>query len=113
MAEGFDLNALLQQAQAMQEQLAEAQAQVAQETVTGQAGGGVVKVEVTGAGEFRSVLIDPSCVDPSDVAMLEDLVLAALHDAGAQLQQLAQQAMGGLAGLGGLPGLGSGDTAEQ
>lgn len=106
MSEGFDINALLQQAQAMQEQLASAQAEVAEQIVTGQSGGGVVKVEVTGGGEFRSVTIDPACVDASDVGMLEDLVLAALHDASAQLQQLAQEAMGGLGGLGDLAGPG-------
>jgi DNA-binding YbaB/EbfC family protein len=81
----FDMNALLQQAQAMGEQLMAKQAQAAAEVFEGQAGGGVVKIAVTGGLEFRSVSIAPGVVDPSDVEMLEDLVLAALHDAVAQM----------------------------
>ncbi len=120
MNEGFDLEALLQQAQAMQNQLAEAQAAAAQQVVEGQAGGGVVKVRVTGDMDFQSVSIDPEAVDREDASMLEDLVLAACNDAVAQARSLGQQALGGLdlsslglggAGLGGLdpgtPGPGS------
>ncbi len=104
-SEGFDMGSLLQQAQAMQQQLMEAQAATAEQIVVGQSGGGAVKVEVTGAGEFQSVTIDPACVDPADVEMLQDLVLAALRDAASQLQDLAQEAMGELGGgLGGLLG---------
>jgi DNA-binding YbaB/EbfC family protein len=97
---------LLKQAQKMQEQLMEAQAAAAEQVVEGQAGGGVVKVTVTGGMEFRSVTIDPDAVDPDDVAMLEDLVLASIHDAVAKVNDLSQQAMGGLdmGGLGGLLG---------
>jgi DNA-binding YbaB/EbfC family protein len=95
---------LLKQAQKMQEQLMEAQAAAAEQVVEGQSGGGVVKVTVTGSMEFQSVSIDPDAVDPDDVAMLEDLVLAAIHDAVAKANQLTQQAMGGL-DLGGLGGL--------
>ena len=98
-----DINSLLQQAQKMQQQLMEAQAQAAEQVVEGVAGGGVVKVTVTGAMEFRSVSIDPAAVDPDDVEMLEDLVLAAIHDAMSKVQDLSQQAMGGL-DLGGLGG---------
>jgi DNA-binding YbaB/EbfC family protein len=97
---------LLKQAQKMQEQLMEAQAAAAEQVVEGQSGGGVVKVTVTGGMEFRSVSIDPDAVDPDDVSMLEDLVLAAIHDAVAKVNELSQQAMGGLdmGGLGGLLG---------
>src|SRR6266700_926273 len=97
---------LLKQAQKMQEQLMEAQAAAAEQDVEGHAGGGVVKVTVTGGMEFRSVTIDPDAVDPDDVAMLEDLVLAAIHDAVGKVNDLSQQAMGGLdmGGLGGLLG---------
>jgi DNA-binding YbaB/EbfC family protein len=91
-----DLNSLLKQAQQMQEQMAEAQATAAEQVVEGQAGGGVVKVAVTGGLEFRSVTIDPAAVDPDDVEMLQDLVLAAVHDAVGKANQLSQQAMGGL-----------------
>ena len=106
-----DLSALLQQAQQMQQEIMRAQAEAAEQVVEGHAGGGVVKVRVTGGLDFRSVSIDPSAVDPGDVPMLEDLVLAAIHDAMARVNELNQQAMGtlggiaGLGGLGGLPGL--------
>ena len=106
MSQGPDMGDLLRQAQAMQEQLMAAQAQAAEQVVEGQAGGGVVKVQVTGAMEFRSVSISPDAVDPDDVEMLEDLVLAAIHDATARVQELQQGALGGLdvGGLGGLLG---------
>ena len=99
-----DMGDLLKQAQKMQEQLMEAQAAAAEQVVEGQAGGGVVKVTANGSLEFQSVHIDPDAVDPDDVAMLEDLVLAAIHDAVTKVNALSQQAMGGL-DLGGLGGL--------
>jgi DNA-binding YbaB/EbfC family protein len=99
-----NMNDLMKQAQKMQEQLMEAQAAAAEQVIEGQAGGGVVKVTVTGGLEFQAVHIDPEAVDPDDVAMLEDLVLAAIHDAVAKVNELSQQAMGGL-DLGGLGGL--------
>ena len=99
-----NMNDLLKQAQKMQEQLMDAQAAAAEQVVEGQAGGGVVKVAVTGGMEFQSVHIDPDAVDPDDVAMLEDLVLAAIHDAVGKVNELSQQTMGGL-DLGGLGGL--------
>jgi len=95
---GLDMGALFEQAAKMQEQLLAAQQEAADTVVEGVAGGGVVKVSVTGAMEFRSVEIDPSAVDPDDVEMLQDLVLAALHDATAQVLQL----QGGSVDLGGL-----------
>jgi nucleoid-associated protein EbfC len=98
---GFDMGSLLEQAQAMQQQLLEAQAEAAGQEVEGQSGGGVVRVRVTGGMDFVSVSIDPSAVDPDDVALLEDLVLAALHDAVAKAKGLTQEALGGL-DLGGL-----------
>jgi len=99
-----NMNDLLKQAQKMQEQLMEAQAAAAEQVIEGQAGGGVVKVTVTGGMEFQSVHIDPDAVDPEDVSMLEDLVLAAIHEAVTKVNALSQQAMGGL-DLGGLGGL--------
>jgi nucleoid-associated protein EbfC len=106
MSQQPDMGDLLRQAQAMQEQLMAAQAAAAEQVVEGQAGGGVVKVQVTGGMDFRSVSISPDAVDPDDVEMLEDLVLAALHDAMARVQELQQGALGGLdmGGLGGLLG---------
>ena len=99
-----DMNDLLKQAQKMQEQLLEAQAAASEQVVEGQSGGGAVRVSVTGGMEFQSVVIDPAAVDPDDVEMLQDLVLAAVRDASAKATELSQQAMGGL-DLGGLGGL--------
>ncbi len=99
-----NMNELLKQAQKMQEQLLAARAEAEEQEVEGQAGGGVVKVRVTGGMEFRSVTIDPSAVDPDDVTMLEDLVLAAIRDAVAKAGEVSEKAMGGL----NLGGLGSG-----
>jgi DNA-binding YbaB/EbfC family protein len=97
-----DLGSLMAQAQQM---LAGAQ-EAAAEIVEGSSGGGMVKVEVDGGFNFHSVTIDPSVVDPTDVEMLNDLVLAALRDAATQLQDSQSDAMGGmdLGGLGGLLG---------
>jgi DNA-binding YbaB/EbfC family protein len=97
-AAGLDMGALLEQASKMQEQLLAAQQQAADALVEGVAGGGVVKITVTGTMEFQSVRIDPAAVDPDDVEMLQDLVLAALHDAVSQVGELQQGSMG----LGGL-----------
>lgn len=106
MSEQFDMAGLLQQAQAVQQHLMEAQAAAAREVVEGQAGGGVVRVKVTGGMEIVSVHLDPKVVDPGDVEMLEDLLLAAMREAVEQAQGLNQQALGGF-DLGGL-GLGLG-----
>ncbi len=101
-AGGLDLGGLMEQAQAM---LAGAQ-EVAAEVVEGSSGGGMVKVEVDGGMNFHSVTIDPSVVNPDDVEMLNDLVLAALRDAATQIQEGQTDAMGGmdLDGLGGMLG---------
>ena len=105
MADTPDLGALLEQAQQMQQQLMAAQADAAEQVHEGTAGGGAVKVSVTGGMEFRSVTIRPDAVDPGDVPMLEDLVLAAIHDAVAKVNAAQQHALGGLGGaLGGLLG---------
>jgi hypothetical protein len=94
----------MKQAQKMQEQMATAQAELAEAEVTGTAGGGLVTVVVSGTGEVRSVKIDPKAVDPDDVETLEDLVLAAVHNATEAVRELTEQKMGPLAG--GLGGLG-------
>jgi nucleoid-associated protein EbfC len=101
MSEGFDLEALLNSATQMQEQLLAAQAAAAEAVVEGRSGGGVVSVRLNGAFEFESVSIAPEAVDPDDVTMLEDLVLAALHDAVAKLAS-AQEQMAGAGGPGGM-----------
>jgi len=105
MADGPDLSNLLQQAQQMQQQLLAAQAEAAEQLHEGTAGGGAVKVTVTGGMEFRSVTIRPDAVDPDDVEMLQDLVLAAVREAVASVNAAQQNALGGIAGgLGGLLG---------
>lgn len=99
-----DMQQILAQAQKMQEQLMSAQEDLANAETTGTAGGGLVTATVTGAGELKSLTIDPEVVDPEDVETLADLVVAAVRDASTSAQQLAQERMGPLAG--GLGGLG-------
>ena len=101
---------LLKQAQQMQQQLAAAQQELADAEVTGSAGGGLVTATMTGDGELTALTIAPAAVDPDDLETLQDLVVAALHDATRAADELAASTMGPLAGgLGGgglgLPGL--------
>ncbi len=102
----FDMQALLQQAQNMQQQMASAQQELAETQVTGSAGNGLVEATVTGGGELTDLKIDPKIVDPEDVDTLQDLVIAAIKDANTKAQQLVEQKLGPLAqgGLGGLLG---------
>ncbi|HEY2303738.1 MAG TPA: YbaB/EbfC family nucleoid-associated protein [Acidimicrobiales bacterium] len=104
-AEGPDMGGLLSQMQQMQERLMEVQQTAAEQVVEGSAGGGVVTVQVTGGMDVVDVTIDPSVVDPGDVEMLQDLVLAAMRDAIARANELNRQALGGLGLGGGLEGL--------
>ena len=100
---------LLRQMQRMQQDMASAQAALAEETVEGSAGGGVVKATVTGAGDLRAVSIAPEVVDPDDVEMLEDLVLAAVGDGLRRAQEMQSESLGGVTGgldLGSLGDLG-------
>jgi hypothetical protein len=73
-----------------------AQAEAAARTVEGTAGGGVVKVTMTGGGEVTGITLSPQVVDPNDVEMLQDLILAALRDAGAKVVELQREALGSL-----------------
>jgi nucleoid-associated protein EbfC len=102
---GLDLSALMKQAQRMQQQLADAQQQLADTDVRGSAGGNLVSAVLSGTGELRSVQIDPSVVDPDDVETLQDLVVAAVHDAARQVGELSAQKLGPLSQGLGLPGL--------
>ncbi len=104
---------MLRQIQQMQEDMAAAQAALADATVEATAGGGVVKATVSGEGDLRAISIDPSVVDPDDIETLEDLVVAAVHEAVRQARALQQEKMGAatagidmnaLGGLGGLLG---------
>ena len=112
---GLDMGALLEQAMEMQQQLLEAQTAAAETVVEGHAGGGVVRIRVTGAMQFESVTIAPEAVAPDDVELLQDLVLAALHDAVDQIGRLQQASMGGLdlGAMSGALGLGPGSDADD
>ncbi len=110
-----DMNALLQQAAAMQQQLMAAQEDLANRQVEGSAGGGLVRATVTGTGDLVGLTIDPAACDPDDTETLADLVLAAVRDATSNAQQQAAAQMGQLTGgFGeGLSGLGLGGPGES
>ncbi|MGZ0149377.1 YbaB/EbfC family nucleoid-associated protein [Kribbella sp. WER1] len=116
-AGGFDMSNLLAQAQAMQNQLMEAQADLEGQEIEGSAGGGLVTALVSGTGELLSLDIKKEAVDPDDIETLADLVVAAVRDASENAKQAAAAAMGPLAGGlggafggdgGGIPGFGGG-----
>jgi len=98
---------LMKQAQKMQQQLAQAQAELAETEVDGSAGGGLVTARVTGSGELLTISIDPEAVDLDDLETLQDLVVAAVRDATRRASELAADKLGPLTGgAGGLGGLG-------
>lgn len=106
---GFNPNQMLKQLQKMQREMEDTQAQLAEEVVEGTAGGGVVTARVKGDQTVESVSIDPDALDPDDVEMLGDLILAAVNEALRAAQELAEQRLGGATGgldLGALGGLG-------
>jgi nucleoid-associated protein EbfC len=104
---GFDMNALLQQAQQMQEQMVAAQQELADATVEGTVGDGLVSVTVSGTGDLVGVKIRKDSFDPAETEDLEDLIVAAYRDARAKSEAMAQEKLGPLTGgLGG--GLGGG-----
>ncbi len=100
---------MMQQVQKMQKDMELAQEELKSEVVEASAGGGMVTVKVTGDLELLEVKIDPGAVDPEDVEILADMVLAAVNEALRSAQELAERKMGGATGgldLGGLGGLG-------
>jgi DNA-binding YbaB/EbfC family protein len=101
---GMDMNKMLQQAAQMQEQLAKAQEEVANETVEASAGGGMVTVVATGALQVKEIKIAKEAIDPDDPEMLADMVLAAVNEALRSAQGLMESRLGGM--MGGLGGLG-------
>ena len=103
-----NMQQLLMQAQKMQQDMLAAQEALKSEVVEASAGGGMVTVEVTGDLHVKSIKIDPQAVDPDDVELLQDMVMAAVNEALRSAQELAESKLGGIAGgLGGLglPGL--------
>jgi nucleoid-associated protein EbfC len=115
-----NLQKMLQQAQEMMAAQQEAQEALKRERVEASTGGGMVKVVMTGDMRIESLAIDPDAVDPEDVEMLQDMIVAAVNEASRQAQELAERALGGAGGaegfdpmsaldaLGGLGGLGGG-----
>jgi DNA-binding YbaB/EbfC family protein len=101
----MDMGKLLEQVGAMQQQMQEAQEELAKQTVEASAGGGAVTVTASGNGEIKSLRIDPKVIDPNDPELLADTVLAAVNEALRSAQSLAESKLGGLAG-GTLSGLG-------
>lgn len=96
---------ILRQAQQLQQRLAKVQEELEQETVEASVGGGVVTVVVTGKQKLQSVKIDPAAVDPQDVAMLEDLVLAAVNEAMDKAQEMAASRLNAVTGGMKIPGI--------
>ena len=94
-----NMQALMRQAQKMQEEALKAQAEVDEAEVEGTASGNLVKVVMKGNKELVSVSIDPSIVDPDDVEMLEDMVMAAINDASSKADTLRAQKMGRFGGM--------------
>lgn len=105
-AGGFDMGAMMKQVQQMQAEMTEAQEKLKDEVVDASAGGGMVKVKMSGDMRLLEVAIDPEAIDPEDAELLQDMVIAAVNEGIRAAQELAASKMGGVAGLGGAGGLG-------
>lgn len=105
MAQQPNLNKMMKQLQQAQAAMAVEQEKLKNEIVEASAGGGMVNVKVTGDQQIAAVTIDPEALDPEDVEMLQDMLLAATNEALRSSQQLAEQRLGGIAGGLGLPGM--------
>ena len=101
----MNMQQMMKQARKMQEQLAAAQETIAQSTVDASAGGGMVKVTVSGDMKLASLKIDPEAIDPEDVEMLEDMVMAAVNEALRGVGELANRQMGAVTGGLNIPGM--------
>ena len=101
----MNMQQMMKQARKMQEQLAQAQADLAETTVEASAGGGMVKVKVNGSMMLDSITIDPDAVDPEDVEMLQDMIVAAVNEGIRQMTDLASKQMGSITGGLNIPGL--------
>lgn len=100
---GANMQQLMRQAQKLQEQMTKAQEAFDEREFSAQAGGGMVSVTVTGAREVKSLVIDPQCVDPDDVDMLQDMILAAVNEALRTAEETRANEMARLApGVGGM-----------
>lgn len=99
---GMNMNALMQQARKMQEQMTKAQEELEEAEVVGHAGGEMVAVTMNGKKEVKAIKLSKAAVDPDDVEMLEDLILVAFKDACNKADELAKEKMGPMGNLGGL-----------
>ena len=102
---GGNMQQMMRQAQKMQQEIARVQQELEEKEVTASAGGGMVTVTVTGKKEVRAIEIKPEAVDPEDVEMLQDMIIAAVNEAMHQAEEMAEQAMGRVTGgmkMGGL-----------
>ena len=109
MPKGFggmppNMNNLMKQAQKMQRQMEEAQAELENKTLEVSSGGGVVKIKISGKKEILDIAIDPAAVDPDDVEMLQDLLLSAVNEALRQADEMVQREMSKVMPAG-MPGL--------
>lgn len=105
MGEAMDMNDLMAQAQMMQLELAKAQEEIQSMSFTATAGGGMVKATALGNGTIESIEIDPEAVDPEDIDMLQDLVLAAVNSALRGVSEAGEKRMSGVTGGISIPGL--------
>ena len=101
----MNIGQIAKMAQQMQTQMAQAQDELKETTLEATAGGGAVRIVITGAQEVRSVEIDPGAVDPDEVEMLQDLVLSAMNEAIGKSKELERERMGRIAGGMGIPGM--------
>jgi DNA-binding YbaB/EbfC family protein len=106
MPGGFDMNALMKQAQQMQTEMLQAKESLKDEIVEASAGGGMVKVKMGGDLTLREIVIDPEAIDPEEADLLAEMVQAAVNEALRAAQELENSKLGGITGgLGGLPGM--------
>jgi len=99
------MNKMMKQAQQMQKKMVEMQKELEEKTIDATAGGGVVKVTVNGKQELLDLQIDPDAVDPEDVEMLEDLIMAAVNEGMREIQDMVNNEMGKLTGGMNIPGM--------
>ncbi len=95
----FDMQSMLAQAQKMQEEMEKVKKEVEAKIITAESGGGMVTVTMNGAQDIKSIKIAKEAVDPRDVEMLEDLIVAAINKANKEAKDLASNQMGGLSGM--------------
>ena len=102
----MDMQKMLKQAKKMQQQLADVQDGLKDVVVEATAGGGMVKATMSGAGVLQSITIDPQALDPEDVELLQDMIVAAVNEASSNASDVANQRMGAITGGLNIPGLG-------